>query len=175
VEGEIMDMNTKSSEGLQFALSKDGASYILTGIGNCKDKNIIIPATYNGKPVTGIAEWAFFGCKHMESVTIPACITYIDDWAFASCTSLRDVIVSEGLKYIGDWAFSDCSSLTSITIPKSVERIGVNAYYCCPIESVYCAQEPPGHAGISPLACIHYFGEDDGRNYDTPFVDDDPR
>lgn len=175
MEVNMTNISDKASSGLDFTLNPDGNGYHVSGVGDCHDTNIIIPSKHNGKPVTGIAEWAFFGCKHMESVTIPACITYIDDWAFASCTSLRDVIVSEGLKYIGDWAFSDCSSLTSITIPKSVERICVNAYYCCPIESVYCAQEPPGHAGISPLACIHYFGEDDGRNYDTPLVDDDPR
>ena len=65
--------------------------------------NSIIP-----KGVTSIADYAFYGCSGLESVTIP-----------------------EGVTSIGRSAFSECSGLTSMAIPNSVETIGIDAFYEC--------------------------------------------
>ena len=67
-------------------------------------EDVVIPetVTYNGiqYDVTAITANAFYGCKGLTSVTIPASI-----------------------KSIGVSAFYGCNSLTSITIPESITTI----------------------------------------------------
>jgi len=38
--------------------------------------------------VTGIEKRAFYGCQSLDSVTIPAVVTYIGDEAFGRCDNL---------------------------------------------------------------------------------------
>ena len=90
-----------ASIGLVYTLSDDGTYYSVSGIGNCKDTDIVIPLMHNGLPVKEIADEAFHHCYRLTSVVI-----------FDSVTS------------IGDQAFYYCSSLTSVVIPDSVTSIG---------------------------------------------------
>ena len=41
------------TEGLSYALTEDGKSYLISGIGTATDTDIIIPTVYMGKPVVG--------------------------------------------------------------------------------------------------------------------------
>lgn len=79
---------------LSYALNSAGTAYIVNGIVNCDETDLVIPETYNDLPVVGISKSAFSGCSHLTSVTIPASVTSI-----------------------GRGAFSGCSGLTSMTIP----------------------------------------------------------
>ena len=117
------------SVGLSF--SDNGDSYSVSGIGTCTDTDIVIPAMYNGKPVTSIGVQVFAGCSDLESITIPAGVTSIGGWAFASCSSLTSITIPDRVTSIGDSAFSGCSSLTSITIPNSVKYISGSAFSNC--------------------------------------------
>ena len=58
---------------ISLSFSKPGGmdSYAVTGIGNLTDTHIEIPATYNGLPVTQIAEKAFYQNTHITSHTLP--------------------------------------------------------------------------------------------------------
>ena len=103
----------ESSEGLAFMANSNG-TYKVTGIGSCKDTDIVIPATYNGKAVTAISEGAFRGNSVLTSVTIPASVTSIGNFAFRDCNSLTSVVISNSVTSIGNYAFYNCSSLTSI-------------------------------------------------------------
>ena len=96
----------KNSEGLRFASNGDGTCYV-SGIGSCKDADIVIPTTSpTGEKVTSIGDSAFQGCTSLKSITIP-----------------------EGVTSIGRSAFQGCTSLKSITIPDSVTHIGNNAFF----------------------------------------------
>ena len=46
-------------EGLEFAMNQDRKSYRVVSIGECTDKDLVIPSTYKGYPVTGISAQAF--------------------------------------------------------------------------------------------------------------------
>jgi len=75
-----------------------------------------ISATYNGKAVTEIGNWAFRECTGLTSVTIPASITVIDWGAFFKCTSLTSVNIPASVMFIYGNPFAECTSLTGITV-----------------------------------------------------------
>lgn len=91
-------------------------------------ENIIIPAEYNGKKVTQIAEKAFAGFRNLKSVNIPEGITLIGERAFNGCESLETVNLPKTLKTIGFSAFNMCKNLKSVTIYSGVEMIERNAF-----------------------------------------------
>lgn len=115
---------TATSEGLSYTLSNFGTYYIVSGIGTCKDTEIVIPSTYNGTPVKTIGEDAFFNCSTLKSVFISSGITLICDQAFSFCTNLQSIVIPDSVSSIGISAFGTCKALTSITIPDSVTSIG---------------------------------------------------
>ena len=119
------------SEGLNFTLNSDGEGYTVTGIGNCKDTNLVIPSTYENKPVTSIGNYAFRYICSLTSVTIPDSVTSIGIYAFSDCTSLTSVTIPNSVTSIDVGVFWDCTSLTSVTIPNSVTSIGDYAFNNC--------------------------------------------
>lgn len=94
-----------------------------------------IPATieYNGivYTVTSIGEYAFYDCKSLTSVTIPATVLAIRSHAFYLCDNLVSVVISEGVQHIEESAFNGCKSLYSIFIPDSVTSLGEYVFYDC--------------------------------------------
>ena len=77
---------------------------------------VVIPATIDGLPVTGIGDEAFDGYADLTSVTIPNSVTSIGTNAFYDCYNLTSVTIGNSVTNIGDEAFSDCTSLTAITV-----------------------------------------------------------
>ena len=128
---QIKKENKKYSIGLKYDLSQDNQSYIVTGVGTCKDKNIIIPEEYNNRPVTGISRSAFEKCTSLQKITIPDSITNIGSYAFGGCTSLQEITIPDSVRHIGIGTFKSCTSLQEITIPDSVTNIGYSAFYEC--------------------------------------------
>ena len=76
------------SGAFEFTLNDDGVSYSITGIGTCRDTDIVIPSTYKGLPVTSIGDYAFSDCDSLESIQISNGVTSIGDYAFDDCDLL---------------------------------------------------------------------------------------
>lgn len=63
--------------------------YEVVGISeNVTQKDIIIPDTYQGVPVTSIASLAFYNNDNIENVVIPSSITNVSEKAFMGCNNL---------------------------------------------------------------------------------------
>ena len=122
--------DTKGTEGLEFYPLPDGTYGVMVGNDLYMDK-IVIPAKYNGKPVTQILPSAFENAVNLTEIVIPNSITSISDYAFSQCKSLTSVVIGDSVTYIGNFAFRDCSSLTSVVIPDSVTSIGKDAFSGC--------------------------------------------
>ena len=122
----------KYTEGLEYTLSDDETYYIVSGIGTCKDTpDIVIPSTYNGKPVASIGAEAFSYCSRLTSVTVPDGVTSIGIGAFSYCSSLTSVAIPDSVTSIGIGAFSNSRCLTSVTIPDGVTSIGDETFSQC--------------------------------------------
>lgn len=108
VNNACVDCGEKASEGLKFMLytdEEDNGYAVITGIGTCAERELIIPSVIGGLPVKEIAENAFKGNLNIYSVSIPA-----------------------GVKKIGDSAFRGCENLYTILLPQGVEEMGLGAF-----------------------------------------------
>ncbi len=125
-----------ASKGLEFALSEDGASYVVVGRGTCKDTELVIPKKHKKLPVTAIAEGALMSLSDVTSVTIPGSVKTIGRKAFAYCDLLSELKIENGVESIGEEAFRGCVKLTDIVLPESTVRIDLKAFaYCTDIEN----------------------------------------
>ena len=159
-----------SGDELAYSLNAGGNGYIVTGIGSCKDKDIVIPDTYEGLPVKEIATRAFEQKKDITSVVIPDSVTKMGDFVFSGCTKLNSVDLSSnlismgkgafynctslgsvslptGLSVIGDWAFWNCMNITEIYLPSTISSVGIGAFSGCTNLSVVNL-----NSGISSLS-----------------------
>jgi hypothetical protein len=102
---------------------------------NGVDKEVYIPATYQGKPVTSIVSNAFFGNKNITSVIIGNNVETINDFAFQECSNLKKVIIGNNVKIIGRNAFFWCG-LKEIVFGTSDILIQVGAFSNCPIDEI---------------------------------------
>ncbi len=112
---------------LEFRLQADGASYCVTGMGSCTAENLVIPGSFQGKPVTQIGPAAFFGQKNLLSVEISEGVEVIGHAAFSDTLALSRVQLPRSLKEIHTLAFSECWSLKTIFLPAGVQTLGGDA------------------------------------------------
>lgn len=99
--------------------------------GNClieRETNTLLIGSNNGvipQSVTGIADYAFAGCRKLTSITIPDGVTTISKGTFYDCRNLSSITFGENsnVTTIEASALYNCESLLTLTIPKSMERI----------------------------------------------------
>lgn len=104
-------------------------------------------------PVTKIMPYAFYTCKALASVKLPAALSSIGECAFNSCktlatltfpttlksigghafryTGLTTLQLNNGLETIGEYAFADCDSMKAATFPNTLTSLGQYALENC--------------------------------------------
>lgn len=75
---------------------------------------LTIPAEYNGKPVTSIADSAFSGDTTLSNLVLPNTIVNISNAAFFNMTSLRTINIPASVTSMGNNPFRGDSQLTNI-------------------------------------------------------------
>jgi len=135
-----------TSTGLK-ALVVNGTVTITGYTGRGRD--VTIPSTINGLPVTTIGDGAFNDWS-LTSVVIPNSVTSIGACAFGICM-FTNVTIPDSVTSIGRSAFWACS-LTNVTIGKSVTSIGERAFsYCYYLTGVYFRGNAPMLVGEEVL------------------------
>ncbi|MDD3947634.1 MAG: leucine-rich repeat domain-containing protein [Clostridia bacterium] len=171
----------QNPQHLAYYPNNDGTEYGVAGGNSVYLKEIVIPSTYMGKPVTKLISRAFMGYYNLENITIPDTITHIENEAFVSsgikniaissnvteigvsafknCTNLQTITFGEDIQLdiIEEEAFSNCIALESLIIPKSVTAINSNAFSAieCDIEF----EEGSLLTTIQTYAFSNYLGE----------------
>lgn len=106
--------------------------YIVDGLSpDASITEVVIPSEYNGKPVTGIGQYAFSNCISVKSITIPETITLIDFSAFMGCASLEKITIPDSIDSLPQNLCYGCTSLESIDIPEEITSIPRSAFYGC--------------------------------------------
>ncbi len=121
---------TDGTKGLYYWENDDGQSYRV-GMGEkVSTKDIVIPTTYKGKPVTEIAPGAFDGTD-IVSITFTDNVTKIDYSAFQNCQSLTKINWGKNISSIGSNAFENCNALQEVEAPESVVEFGYSVFSEC--------------------------------------------
>ncbi|MGN1120280.1 MAG: leucine-rich repeat protein, partial [Oscillospiraceae bacterium] len=81
--------------------------------------------------VEAIGEGAFYECKYLSEVELPAGLKEIGAKAFYKCESLSAVAVPDTVTEIGAEAFRYCSVLESVNIPEGVTAVKENTFEDC--------------------------------------------
>ena len=118
------------TQGLQYYLSLN--EYHVSGyIGS--DTEVVVPAIYQGKPVTAIGNRAFESCSGLTSITIPNSVNTICDHAFSRCSGLTSITIPNSVTYIGEYAFYECTGLTTVTFAEGSQLTTIwdHAFYGC--------------------------------------------
>ena len=136
-----------------YYLAADSESYVIMEY-NGDEENVTIPNSYNGKTISRIGSFAFYGnntiktlvvnnniktlaglcfgaCENLESVKFTSggeC--EIGHCAFRGCTKLSTLDLS-GVSKLRASCFAWCTSLTEVVCPKNVVYFGGNIFYNC--------------------------------------------
>lgn len=127
---EVHDGESKlivTDDGFVFYPYND-TYYLVDYRGDATD--VVMPENYNGNNYV-VHGAPFRENDKITSVIVPSCITTIADYMFYNCYSLESVTICDGITSIGNSAFYGCSNLTSIEIPDSVTTIGEYAFDSC--------------------------------------------
>ncbi|GHV85568.1 hypothetical protein AGMMS50230_11760 [Spirochaetia bacterium] len=114
VIGLAAGLYAQDASDFEVELTKDGNGVIIKNyIGAVKD--VVIPDTIDGVPVTEIAKAAFFRKRYITSVTLPVGISKIGATAFSFCNALVTVTVPDSVTKAIDFGlgvFQGCTKLT---------------------------------------------------------------
>jgi hypothetical protein len=157
---------------LMFTISDDG-TYAEVTTCNGQAKEVVIPDTYEGVPVTSIGEKAFYSCSFLTSVTIPDSVTSIGNNAFEDCEELLELILPGSVRRVGREAFAACRKLARVVIPENIEELEYDSFAFYTHNPDYMLlpkrYEPIDEEDVSTLAfgyeylyidnLIHFYGE----------------
>jgi len=90
--GRITSAPVTVESGLLFTLISNNTAYSVSK-GTSGAAEVVIPSTYEGKPVTQIAANGFSSYTNLTSITIPASVTSIGYNAFNGCTGLTSITI----------------------------------------------------------------------------------
>ena len=86
-----------------------------------------------GRDMSGIGDYAFYGCINLKSIKLENGLDTIGNYAFANCRNIQSIDLDIGsmISVIGDHAFYNCQSLKSFVMPKQVTKLGDSAFEKC--------------------------------------------
>lgn len=113
------------SFGLAYTVRADGKTCTVTGMGVCTDAEVVIPEILGGYTVTEIGERAFYGCKTITSLTVPATVTEIGADIFGKTDNLKT------LYYNSDCASQENPFMRTSSIEKIVFGGSIVPYSIC--------------------------------------------
>ena len=136
---ETISKMIETPKDFLYSVNADGTITMIAYRGS--DKEVVVPAIYDGYTVSTIGKDTFMSCE-VEKITIEKGITTISDYAFRGCETLTEITLPRTLKTIGTAPFIGCSNLTQLIIPRSVTTIGPGlVQYCTNLKELVIFKE----------------------------------
>jgi len=158
---------------LQYPAGKTESSFtILNTVTNIADyafyKCSSLTSLTIPESVTGIGKYAF-SATGLTQVNIPNSISSISNYAFSSCKGLISVSIGNGVSSIGIKAFSSCTDLTEVNIPESVTSIGSGAFSSCKklTAKILGSNVTVKSSAFSNVPTVYYAGYVEGEDYSS--------
>ena len=120
----------EQESGLKYHLINGDTEYEVVGAGIASG-DIVVDEIYRGKPVTSIADKAFYNNSKITSIKIGSNIKKIGERAFAKCSQLTSVIIENGVTEIGEKTFQSSKALVTVSLPNSVTEITPYMFSWC--------------------------------------------
>lgn len=133
--------------------------------------DVVIPSSvvYGGNTysVTGIGDYAFYGCSELTSITIPESITYFGFYVFTNCESLGAVYISNleawcnidffeavsNPTYIAHNLYLNGELLTEVVVPNTITEIKYSTFLgCSNLTSITM------HEGVTSIGHYAFYG-----------------
>ncbi len=128
----------------------EGVGYVVAGFEGKGLADVVIPETYEGKPVVAIKEAAFKGNLVLASVEIGKNVEVIEKEAFSGCNNLATIKFAEGSKLttIKTHAFYNVdggiNGLINVVFPESLTVVETNAFEeCAAVRGFFNIEEIP--------------------------------
>ncbi len=128
------------------------------------NKEVVLPTTCSGLPVTRIASLAFENCTSITSVTIPDNITSIGANAFKNCSGLTSIVIPDSVAVMDESAFADCTNLLTVVIGKGITSLPKSVFKGCEklttvvIPSTVTKMDSYAFMSCSEIANVYYEG-----------------
>ena len=140
-EGVCSVCGRAQADDMAFTINADGAGYTLTEYASHAWDTVVIPDTYEGLPVTAIADGAtmmgvvlqsgvFKDHTEIERVVLGANVGYVGIGAFAGCSALTTVENLEDAAF-GAFAFQNAALSGSVTVNGGMTEIPTYAFAGC--------------------------------------------
>lgn len=144
-----------TDDGLTYTVANDEVTITgYTGAGG----EVNIPDTIDGKPVTGLAKYAFRAAENpavvnITSLTIPDTVKTIGTNTFNGCSALKTIILPDEVSIASTAGiFRNCTSLEAVKIPSGMASIGNFCFENCSSLSKVTFAEPNTVASIGNSA-----------------------
>ncbi len=149
---ELEEPEVVYSQGLEFQLNSDGASWVLSGMGTCTDTLIRVPPQVEGKPVTEVRDGAFTDIHEPElAFVLPDSIVTIQATAFMRSSGVKQVELGNAVSFIGAHAFYG-TGIASIRLPETMTEIRNQVFgNCLSLKEVVV---PQGVTALHPEAFL---------------------
>lgn len=97
-----------------------------SGFYSATSSKIYIPSTY-----TVLGNYAFAGCRNLESLQLPENLVDVGASAFSNCSKLTSLTLPDNVTRIGDFSFQSCKGLTTVHLSRDLQTIGFKAFVDC--------------------------------------------
>ena len=113
----------------EFQINYDEKSYTLRKYKG-DERNVIVPGTFGGKPVTIIFDSVFAGHDELCSIIFPDTVTDLGEFVFDGCSNLKHIELPKSLRSLWGYTFAR-SAIEEITLPDGVSFIPPYAFKDC--------------------------------------------
>ena len=87
----ILALNSRAEQFGEFTYSVAGGEATITFYPRDARGHVVVPADFDGVPVTAIGPHSFSGCGRLSGITLPTSVVSIGECAFEHCGSVTEL------------------------------------------------------------------------------------
>ena len=169
---------TFTVDSLNYATTDANLNTKLTGTTNALvDPGIPPKVSYQGNlcTVTMLADHAMFNDTKMIRAEVPFTVENIDSYCFYGCSHIEKMTLHEGLKQINGFAMSHIEELVTVAIPASVDSIACDVFtYDTRLTAINVASDNTKYTSVNGILFskdkkrLHGFADGIGPLYTIP-------